>query len=141
MTWQNRFGRLSAFLVPTAAVLDLSEHRRLPRQPSRDHIGLYTPMPARVLDLTSAEAQSTSTAFAKLNFEGTAAMSDDLGAMIGYALQDTAEWRYRKAKEFPNDDRNLKAAKELGASPSRSPSWKARKSTRKSAWRKTASMP
>ncbi len=32
----------------------------------------------------------------------------------GIRGQDTAEWRYRKAKDFPNDDRNLNAANELG---------------------------
>ena len=41
-------------------------------------------------------------------------MSDDhLMTLIGYNLQGTAEWRRRKAEEFPEDTRNLKAAEEL----------------------------
>jgi hypothetical protein len=33
--------------------------------------------------------------------------------MIGYQVENTADWRREKAKEFPHDARNLKAAKEL----------------------------
>ena len=41
-------------------------------------------------------------------------MSDDhLMTLIGYNVQGTAEWRRRKAEEFPEDTRNLKAAEEL----------------------------
>ena len=41
-------------------------------------------------------------------------MSDDhLMKLIGYNVQGTAEWRGRKAEEFPEDTRNLKAAEEL----------------------------
>jgi len=41
-------------------------------------------------------------------------MSDDhLMKLIGYNVQGTAEWRRRKAEEFPEDTRNLKAAEEL----------------------------
>jgi hypothetical protein len=28
-------------------------------------------------------------------------MSDDLNVLIGYQVQSTAEWRRRKAEEFP----------------------------------------
>jgi hypothetical protein len=40
-------------------------------------------------------------------------MSDDLNVLIGYQVQSTAEWRRRKAEEFPADNRNLRAAEEL----------------------------
>jgi hypothetical protein len=40
-------------------------------------------------------------------------MTDDLNTIIGYQVQGTAEWRRRKAEEFPTDPRNLKAAEEL----------------------------
>ena len=33
--------------------------------------------------------------------------------VIGLQVQETAEWRWRKAEEFPDDPRNLKAVKEL----------------------------
>jgi len=33
--------------------------------------------------------------------------------VIGLQVQETAEWRWRKAEEFPDDPRHLKAAKEL----------------------------
>jgi hypothetical protein len=42
-----------------------------------------------------------------------AAMSDDLYELIGFQVQSAADWRRRKAKEFPNDIRNLRAAEEL----------------------------
>jgi homoserine dehydrogenase len=50
---------------------------------------------------------------AKLNSKGAAAMSDDLNVLFGYQVQSTAEWRRRKAEEFPDDARNLVAAEEL----------------------------
>jgi hypothetical protein len=40
-------------------------------------------------------------------------MSDDLNEKIGYQVQNTAEWRREKAEQFPDDKRNLEAAKEL----------------------------
>jgi hypothetical protein len=40
-------------------------------------------------------------------------MSDDLNEKIGYQVQNTAEWRREKAEPFPDDKRNLEAAKEL----------------------------
>ena len=41
-------------------------------------------------------------------------MSDDhLMTLVGYNVQSTAEWRRRKAEEFPEDARNLKAAENL----------------------------
>jgi hypothetical protein len=49
----------------------------------------------------------------KAKLEGAAAMSDDLNIIIGYKVQDTAEWRRRKASEFPDDVRNVVAAEEL----------------------------
>ena len=33
--------------------------------------------------------------------------------IIGYQVQNTAEWRRDKAKQFPDDTRNLRAAEEL----------------------------
>src|SRR5579863_7862550 len=51
---------------------------------------------------------------AELNSKGAAAMSDDLNELIGDEIQGTAEWRRRKAEEFPDDVRNLEAATELG---------------------------
>ena len=41
-------------------------------------------------------------------------MSEYLNEQIGYQLESTAEWRGRKAEEFPADTRNLAAAEELG---------------------------
>jgi hypothetical protein len=46
---------------------------------------------------------------AKLNSKGAAAMS----SYIKENIEGTAEWRRRKAEEFPDDARNLKAAEEL----------------------------
>jgi hypothetical protein len=40
-------------------------------------------------------------------------MSQYLNEMIGYEVQGTAEWRRRKAEEFPDDSRNVDAAEEL----------------------------
>jgi hypothetical protein len=40
-------------------------------------------------------------------------MSEYLNEMIGYQVGSTAEWRRRKAEEFPDDRRNLEAAEEL----------------------------
>jgi hypothetical protein len=40
-------------------------------------------------------------------------MSDDLNMIIGYQVQSTAEWRRDKARQFPDDARNLRAAEEL----------------------------
>ncbi len=40
-------------------------------------------------------------------------MSDSLDEIIALAVASTAEWRRRKAKEFPEDARNVKAAEEL----------------------------
>jgi hypothetical protein len=40
-------------------------------------------------------------------------MSEDLNMVIGYEVQNTAEWRREKAKQFPDDTRNLRAAEEL----------------------------
>jgi hypothetical protein len=51
---------------------------------------------------------------AKLNSKGAAAMSNlSINDMIGYQVESTADWRREKAKEFPDDARNLEAAKEL----------------------------
>jgi hypothetical protein len=36
-----------------------------------------------------------------------------LNEIIGFTVEGTAEWRRRKAVEFPNDTRNLMAAEEL----------------------------
>ena len=40
-------------------------------------------------------------------------MSEYLNEMIGYDVSGTAEWRRRKAAEFPDDARNIRAAEEL----------------------------
>jgi hypothetical protein len=40
-------------------------------------------------------------------------MSDDLNELIGYQVLGAAEWRRRKAEQFPDDIRNLRAAEEL----------------------------
>jgi hypothetical protein len=48
---------------------------------------------------------------AKLNSKGAAAML--LNELIGYNVWETAEWRRRKAVEFPADGRNLQAAEML----------------------------
>lgn len=40
-------------------------------------------------------------------------MSEYLNVMIGYQVGSTAEWRRRKAEEFPDDFRNMEAAEEL----------------------------
>jgi hypothetical protein len=37
----------------------------------------------------------------------------NINELIGFQVETTAEWRLRKAKEFPNDERNLAAANEL----------------------------
>jgi hypothetical protein len=53
---------------------------------------------------------------AKLNSKGAAAMSGphlDINEIIGFQIESTAEWRRLKAKDFPDDMRNLRAAEEL----------------------------
>jgi hypothetical protein len=40
-------------------------------------------------------------------------MSEYLNQMIGYQVEGTAEWRHRKAEQFPDDHRNLVAAEGL----------------------------
>jgi hypothetical protein len=40
-------------------------------------------------------------------------MSEYLMMLIGYNLQNSADWRRDKAKQFPEDTRNLRAAEEL----------------------------
>jgi hypothetical protein len=40
-------------------------------------------------------------------------MSEYLNQMIGFQVEGTAEWRRQKARQFPDDTRNLKAAEEL----------------------------
>jgi len=40
-------------------------------------------------------------------------MSEYLNELIGYNVQGTAEWRRRKAEQFPEDTRNTGAAEEL----------------------------
>jgi hypothetical protein len=55
----------------------------------------------------------TKRAIAKLTSKGAAAMSEYLNVIIGYQVESTAEWRRRKAEEFPDDRRNLVAAEEL----------------------------
>jgi hypothetical protein len=40
-------------------------------------------------------------------------MSEYLNQMIGYQVGSTAEWRRRKAEQFPDDRRNVVAAEEL----------------------------
>ena len=40
-------------------------------------------------------------------------MSEYLNEIIGYQVQATAEWRREKARQFPDDRRNLRAAEEL----------------------------
>lgn len=40
-------------------------------------------------------------------------MSEYLSEQIGYNVENTADWRRRKAEEFPDDTRNLAAAEEL----------------------------
>ena len=40
-------------------------------------------------------------------------MSEYLNELIGYNVQNTAEWRRCKAEQFPDDTRNLEAAEEL----------------------------
>jgi hypothetical protein len=37
----------------------------------------------------------------------------DIEEVIGLQVQEIAEWRWRKVEEFPDDPRNLEAAKEL----------------------------
>jgi hypothetical protein len=52
----------------------------------------------------------------KVKPKGSAAMKElDLNVeeVIGLQVQETAEWRWRKVEEFPDDPRNLKAAIEL----------------------------
>jgi hypothetical protein len=65
------------------------------------------------IDLDFATAFYQFKAIAELNSKGAAAMSEYLNEMIGYDVQRTAEWRHRKAEEFPDDSRNLVAAEEL----------------------------
>jgi hypothetical protein len=50
---------------------------------------------------------------AKLNSKGAAAMSEYLNEMLGYSVQGTAEWRREKARQFPDDIRNIRAAEQL----------------------------
>jgi hypothetical protein len=50
---------------------------------------------------------------AKLNSKGAAAMSLDINEIIGFQVESTADWRRRKAEQFPDDSRNLEAAAEL----------------------------
>jgi hypothetical protein len=38
---------------------------------------------------------------AQLNSNEAAAMSDDLNVEIGYQVQNTADWRWRKAEQIP----------------------------------------
>jgi hypothetical protein len=48
--------------------------------------------------------------------KGAAAMKElhlHIEEVIGLQVQEIAEWRWRKAEEFPDDPRNLEAAKEL----------------------------
>jgi hypothetical protein len=40
-------------------------------------------------------------------------MSEYLMEMVGYNVEGTAEWRRRKAEEFPQDTRNLEASEQL----------------------------
>jgi hypothetical protein len=40
-------------------------------------------------------------------------MSEYLMEIIGYQVESTADWRREKAQQFPDDDRNPRAAKEL----------------------------
>jgi hypothetical protein len=40
-------------------------------------------------------------------------MSEYLMEMIGYQVQNTADWRREKARQFSDDPRNLRAAEEL----------------------------
>jgi hypothetical protein len=40
-------------------------------------------------------------------------MSEYLMEIIGYQVESTADWRREKARQFRDDDRNLRAAKEL----------------------------
>jgi hypothetical protein len=40
-------------------------------------------------------------------------MSEYLNTMIGYQVESTADWRRVKAKQFPDDRRNMFAAEEL----------------------------
>jgi hypothetical protein len=64
--------------------------------------------------LTRADQYVHFQLIAKLNSKGAAAMSDDhLMTLVGDNVQSTAEWRRRKAEEFPEDARNLKAAENL----------------------------
>src|SRR5262249_54456253 len=52
----------------------------------------------------------------KVKPKGSAAMKElylNVEEVIGLQVQETAEWRWRKAEEFPDDPRNLKAAIEL----------------------------
>jgi hypothetical protein len=57
-----------------------------------------------------AHAYPQIAAIAKLNSKGAAAMIKET---IGFKVADTAEWRRAKALQFPDDTRNLEAAKEL----------------------------
>ena len=41
------------------------------------------------------------------------ALNLDINEIIGFQIEGTAEWRRLKAKEFPDDRRNLQAAEEL----------------------------
>jgi hypothetical protein len=40
-------------------------------------------------------------------------MSDDINELIGDQVQNTAEWRWRKAEQFPDNPGNARAAEEL----------------------------
>jgi hypothetical protein len=64
-------------------------------------------------ELDGHQKQVHQRAIAKLNSEGAAAMTEYLNMAIGYQVDSTAEWRRRKAEEFPDDRRNLVAAEEL----------------------------
>jgi hypothetical protein len=63
--------------------------------------------------LTATRGSDFSCLIAKLNSKGAAAMSEYLNEMIGYDVQGTAEWRREKARQFPHDTRNMKAAEQL----------------------------
>jgi hypothetical protein len=64
--------------------------------------------------LTERKLIATSVAIAKLNSKGAAAMPHTLINLEEHIESaSTAEWRWRKAAEFPDDHRNEKAAEEL----------------------------
>jgi hypothetical protein len=66
--------------------------------------------------LSDAHHKQSATQHRKAKPKGAAAMTAvhlNIEEAIGLQVQEIAEWRWRKAEEFPDDQRNIEAAKEL----------------------------